>query len=142
MQPRVNIITLGVENLEKSKQFYAVGLGWTFSAISNENIIFFQLGGIVLALYSRAALAEDAQREYDDCSCFPGFTLAYNAESEAAVDAVLAKAKAAGAEIVKPGQAVFWGGYSGYFADPDGFLWEVAYNPHFTLARDGSVVLP
>lgn len=141
MQQRVSIITLGVSDLEVSKQFYINGLGWEAAASSNDNIIFFQLGGFGLALYSRTALADDAHVVMEG-DIVPPLTLAYNVEETQIVDQVLTTVQTIGGVIVKPAQKVFWGGYSGYFKDPDGFLWEVAYNPYFTLDADGSLQIP
>ena len=140
MEQRVSIVTLGVESLERSRQFYE-RLGWRASAASSEGITFFQLGGIALALYSRNELAKDANMSAE-AEGFKGFTLAFNTRSRSEVDATLAEAQKAGAKLVKPAQEAFWGGYSGYFADPDGFLWEVAWNPFFPIAEDGSIQLP
>ena len=141
MDPRLNIITLGVTDLAGSLRFYRDGLGWQPSAMSNEHIAFIQLGGVILGLYSGASLAADAQLPAAG-SGFAGFTLAQNVATREAVDAALARALAAGGTILKPAQDVFWGGYSGYFADPDGFAWEVAWNPHLKLSASGLVELP
>ena len=141
MEQRLSLITLGVADLARSRRFYEQGLGWAPSSAGNENVVFFQLGGIALSLYGRASLAEDARLE-DRGGGFGGITLAYNTRTREDVDAVLARAKAAGARILKPAEEAFWGGYSGYFADPDGHPWEVAWNPHFTLLPDGSLSLP
>ena len=127
MQPRISMITLGVQDLERSIQFYRDGLGLP-QMESPPNVAFFTLNGSWLGLYGRNELAQDAQVPAEG-SGFPGFALAHNVTSEAEVDALLQEAVEAGAKLVKPGQKVFWGGYSGYFSDPDGFLWEVAYNP-------------
>ena len=102
---------------------------------------FFEAGGVVLGLFGRAALAEDAHVE-NAAPAFSGVALAHNVANEADVDEVLKQAEAAGARILKPGQKVFWGGYSGYFADPDGHLWEVAFNPYWPLDADGRIILP
>jgi hypothetical protein len=141
MEQRLSLITLGVADLARSRRFYEQGLGWTPSSAGNENVVFFQLGGIALSLYGRASLAEDARLE-DRGGGFGGITLAYNTRAREEVDAVLARAEAAGARILKPAEEAFWGGYSGYFADPDGHPWEVAWNPHFTLLPDGGLSLP
>lgn len=141
MDRRLNIITLGVTDLARSIRFYRDGLGWQLSKVSNAHIALIPMGGIILALYGRESLAEDAQQPPPG-SGFAGFTLAQNVASKEAVRAALEKAQAAGGTILKPAQDVFWGGYSGYFADPDGFAWEVAWNPHFTLTESGQVVLP
>jgi uncharacterized protein len=140
MEQRISLITLGVADLERSRAFYE-RLGWRRSVRAAEGIAFFQAGGIAFALYPRAELAQDAGVKAEG-EGFRGFTLAFNARSRAEVDAVLAEAQAAGAATVKPAQEAFWGGYSGYFADPDGFLWEVAWNPGFAIAEDGSIRLP
>ena len=132
MDPRISIITLGVSDLERSTRFYRDGLGLP-QRPGPDGIAFFELRGTWLSLYPREALAEDATVPAEG-SGFPGFALAHNVASPEAVDATLKQAVDAGAELRKPGQEVFWGGYSGYFSDPDGFLWEVAWNPHFTIA--------
>jgi hypothetical protein len=131
MEPRISIITLGVSDMNRSVKFYRDGLGLPLPG-GSEGIAFFELKGTWLALYPHDALAEDATVPPEG-SGFPGITLAHNVRSKAEVDAVLRQAEAAGARIVKPAQDVFWGGYSGYFADPDGYLWEVAWNPQFPL---------
>lgn len=140
MEQRVSIITLGVEDLQRSREFYE-RLGWRRSMLKAEGIVFFQTGGMALALYPRHELAKDANISPDGGG-FSGISLAYNARSRAEVDAVLAEAVAAGAKLVKLAQEAFWGGYSGYFGDPDGCLWEVAWNPSFPIAEDGSVRIP
>lgn len=139
MEQRVSVITLGVADLARSRAFYERGMGWTVGD-SADPIVFFQLNGMVLSLYPRDALAEDAGMPSAG-SGFAGITLAHNVRSPAAVDEVLVQAETAGGRIVKPAEKAFWGGYSGYFADPDGHLWEVAYNPFWTLDVDGTVWL-
>lgn len=129
MKPRISMITLGVGNLEASVRFYESGLGLPRME-SPPEVAFFTLNGSWLGLYGREALAEDAGVSAQGGG-FAGITIAHNVESEAAVDAVMEQAIAAGARRVKPAQKVFWGGYAGYFADPDGYLWEIAYNPLF-----------
>jgi catechol 2,3-dioxygenase-like lactoylglutathione lyase family enzyme len=141
MEQRLSMVTLGVADLARSRRFYEEGLGWKASGLGDGNVVFFQLGGIVLALWGRGALAEDA-RLPDAGSGFGGIALAHNVRRREEADAVLAQAEAAGGRILKPAQDTFWGGYAGYFADPDGHLWEVAWNPHFTLGEDGSLRLP
>ncbi len=132
MKPRISLITLGVADLPRSRAFYE-RLGFAARQESTEDIAFMDTAnGLVLALFPREKLAEDAHADSTG-SGFPGFTLAHNVASPEEVDAVLAEAVAAGATLQKPGQKVFWGGYSGYFADPDGFLWEVAHNPFMDL---------
>lgn len=140
MQPRISLVTLGVSDLARARAFYEA-LGFIASSASQGDIVFFQCGGLGLALYPRDKLAEDALVP-DSRPGFSGITLAHNLSSEGQVDALMAQAAAAGARIVKPAQRVFWGGYSGYVADPDGHLWEIAHNPYFPLAEDGSLVLP
>jgi catechol 2,3-dioxygenase-like lactoylglutathione lyase family enzyme len=136
MKPRISLITLGVGDLPRSRAFYE-RLGFAVRQESTEDIAFLDTAnGLVLALFPREKLAEDAHANATPDSTgsgFPGFTLAHNVASPEDVDAVLAEAVAAGATLQKPGQKVFWGGYSGYFADPDGFLWEVAHNPFMDL---------
>lgn len=139
MEPRVSIITLGVQDVARARAFYET-LGFKASSSSRESVTFFDAGGVVLGLYGRGPLAEDATVE-DSPPGFSGVALAYNARSEVDVDAVLAEAVSAGAKLIKPAGKVFWGGYSGYFADRDGHLWEVAFNPYFKLSDDGRIQL-
>lgn len=137
MRPRISMITLGVGDLERSAKFYEEGLGFPRME-SPPEVAFFTLNGTWLGLYGRDALAADAGIRGEG-SGFSGVALAHNVSSEQQVDAVIGQAVAAGAVLVKKPQKVFWGGYSGYFADPDGHLWEVAYNPHFWVGpRDES----
>lgn len=140
MQPRLSLVTLGVGDLANSRRFYEA-LGFVASSASTETVTFFDAGGVVLGLFGRKSLAEDAHVA-DQPTGFAGITLAHNCGSEAEVDATLAHAVAVGAKLLKPGQKVFWGGYHGYFADPDGHLWEVAYNPFFPIDDAGRLVLP
>ena len=126
MKPRMSLVTLGVENLQRAITFYQQGLGFPRHG-EHENVAFFQLNGTWLGLYGREALAEDAQVPAEG-SGFNAFTIAHNVHSEAEVRDVMRQAADAGAEIVKEPQPAFWGGYSGYFKDPDGHLWEVAFN--------------
>jgi catechol 2,3-dioxygenase-like lactoylglutathione lyase family enzyme len=132
MRQKLNLITLGVSDFKRSLAFYETGLGWKKSASSMDDLALFPLGGMVLALYPKRLLAEDATVSPAG-SGFPGITLSYNAKSEREVEEVLNEVKALGATIVKPAQKVFWGGYSGYFRDPDGYLFEVAFNPFWEL---------
>lgn len=128
MKPRISMITLGVRDLQKSINFYEKGLGLP-RMDSPPEVAFFTLNGTWLGLYGWDALAEDAQTPTSQGNEFNGFALAHNLESEEQVDALFEEAIKAGAKAVKTPQKVFWGGYSGYFKDPDGHLWEVAYNP-------------
>ncbi len=137
MEQRVSIVTLGVGNLKRSREFYE-RLGWRRSGVGGDDVVFFQTGGMALALYARDDLAKDAKIAADGHG-FGGVALAYNTRSREEVDTVLAEAQAAGAKLLKPAEQAFWGGYSGYFSDPDGHLWEVAWNPSFPIAEDGSI---
>lgn len=139
LAPRLSIVTLGVSHVGRARAFYEA-LGWEPSPASQEAIVFFQLSGVVLALFDRNALADDANVAPAGDG-FRGVTLAHNVESEEAVDAALAHAISSGARLVKSASKVFWGGYSGYFSDPDGHLWEVAYNPFATFDEAGRLVL-
>lgn len=141
MEQRINLITLGVSDFKKSLHFYSEGLGWKPSSASQDDVAFFQMGGVVLSLYPKTALAEDAKVNSNG-NGFPGFSLAYNAKSEKEVEDVLSAVKQMGATILKPAEKVFWGGYSGYFSDPDGYLWEVAYNPFFKFDENDNLILP
>jgi catechol 2,3-dioxygenase-like lactoylglutathione lyase family enzyme len=137
MEQRLSLVTLGVADLARAQRFYEA-LGWK-RGNRDDGVVFFQLPGMVLALWSRTALAEDAR--VADGGGFGGITFAYNARSRAEVDATLAEARAAGARILKPAEDTAWGGYSGYFADVDGHAWEVAWNPFWTISADGTVRL-
>ena len=139
MRQRVSLVTLGVADLPRARAFYEA-LGWTTNAGPEDDVVFFQAGGMILALWGREALAEDCGIE-DTGGAFSGIALAHNVGSPAEVDAVVAEAEAAGATVSHPPAATFWGGYSGVFLDLDGHPWEVAHNPHWTLAEDGSVSL-
>ncbi len=140
MNQHLHIITLGVRDFKKSVKFYSETLGWKPSSNSNDDIAFFQAGGVVLGLYPREKLAEDALVSSEG-SGFAGITLAYNAGSEAEVDEIVSDLKAKGVKIIKEPQKVFWGGYSSYFADPDDYRWEVAYNPFFEFDENGNLKL-
>jgi uncharacterized protein len=140
VEPRLSFVTLGVADIARARAFYDK-LGFRASSASNPNVTFYEAGGVVLALFGRGALADDAKVE-DSAPGFSGVAIAHNVRSEAEVDGVLAEAVAAGAKLLKPGQKAFWGGYSGYFADPDGHIWEVAFNPFFPLDGTGRVQLP
>lgn len=140
MRQRLSFITLGTRDLARSRAFYRA-LGWRESSGSQASVAFFDAGGVVFALFGREALAEDAGVSPAG-NGYPGFALAHNVESAAAVDRTLDEAVAAGATLVRPAEKAFWGGYRGYFADPDGFLWEVCWNPFFPLDAEGGVLLP
>lgn len=139
MQPRLTLVTLGVTDLDRARTFYT-RLGFPILEGSGDNVVFLDAGGVLLGLFGRAALAHDAHVENSQPG-FSGVTLARVVASEAEVDALLAEAVAAGATLKQPGQKVFWGGYSGYFADLDGHLWEVAFNPFWPMDAAGRVVL-
>ena len=139
MDQRLTLVTLGVGDLGRSRRFYAA-LGWHEIEPRQESVAFFQLNGIGLSLFPRTELAKDAEIA-DSAAGFSGITLAHNLRSEAEVDALFAEMVAAGAAAVKSPRKVFWGGYSGYVADPDGHLWELAYNPFFPLDAVGNVTL-
>jgi catechol 2,3-dioxygenase-like lactoylglutathione lyase family enzyme len=139
MKQHLHIITLGVKDFETSKRFYSETLGWKI-ARPQEGIAFFQAGGVVLALYPRDMLAEDALVSAEG-NGFSGIALAYNAQSEAEVDEIIHDLRAKGVKIIKEPQKVFWGGYSSYFADPDDYRWEVAYNPFFAFDESGNLSL-
>lgn len=140
MKQTISFITLGVTDLARSRAFYKA-LGWQESSASQEGIAFYQAGSVAFALFQRDALAEDANVPSTG-NGFAAFTLAHNVESEAAVLSLLDEAVAAGAKLVRPADKVFWGGFRGYFADPDGFLWEACYNPFVALDDDGFIALP
>lgn len=139
MRQRVTVITLGVADLERARDFYEA-LGWTTGAAPADDVAFFQAGEMVLALWDRDKLAEDSCVK--DGGGWGGVTLALNVGSPAEVDAVTEEARAAGATIGREPAGTFWGGYSSVFTDPDGHPWEVAHNPHWTLTDDGGVRLP
>lgn len=132
MEQRITFITLGVKDLETSIDFYENKFGWQRSEMSNDNIVFFELNGISLALYSANELAKDATIEPEG-NGFKGFTISYNSTSEEEVNTIVKELKDKGVTIVKEPQKVFWGGYSSYIADPDGNLWEIAFNPFLKI---------
>ncbi len=137
---RLSLVTLGVSDVAAARAFYE-RLGFEAADFDSPEVCFFETKGTAFGLYGRQALAEDAAVSHEGDG-FRATSLALNLDSEAAVDAALAFAQSCGATITKPAERVFWGGYSGYFADPDGHLWEVAYNPVFELDRDGRVQFP
>ena len=138
VEQRLSLVTLGVRDLARARAFYEA-LGWSTGAEPDDDVVFFQSGGMVVGLWDRSQLAEDSG--VTDSGGWGGVTLAHNVGSPEEVDAVVAEAEAAGAKIARPGAPTFWGGYSGLFIDPDGHPWEVAHNPHWTIADDGSVSL-
>jgi hypothetical protein len=137
MEQRLSLVTLGVADLERAERFYSA-LGWQRTG-DDEDVVFFQCGGMVVALWDRGSLAEDSAVE--DAGGWGGVTLAVNLRSPDEVDTVLAEAAAAGAVIGRKGAETFWGGYSGVFIDPDGHPWEVAHNPFWTITADGRTLL-
>ena len=142
MEPRISIVTLGVSDLKRSYEFYHEGLGLPTTRTPESGIIFFQTGGVCLALYPLDKLAEDiSPSQSPERGQFPGITLAHNTKSKDEVDAILSLAEKAGGKIEKPAQNVFWGGYSGYFSDPDGYLWEVAFADFWNFNADGSLII-
>ena len=138
MRQRVSLITLGVADLGRSRAFYEA-LGWEVGAAPDDDVVFFQAGEMVLALWNRAKLAEDSA--VSDSGGWGGTTLALNLGSPAEVDAAIEEARAAGATIGREPAEAFWGGYSGIFIDPDGHPWEIAHNPHWRLAEEGGTFL-
>jgi len=138
MEQRVSLVTLGVRDLARARAFYE-GLGWRSGAGPGDDVVFFQAGCMIVALWDRRALAEDSA--VADGGGWGGVTLAYNARSTIDVDTVLGQARAAGGRIAREAGTTFWGGYSGVFVDPDGHPWEVAHNPGWHVHEDGSVTL-
>ena len=139
MEPRISLITLGVSDLARSRAFYE-SFGWHGQEV--EETVFFQVGSMALVLWSRAKLADDAGMRDRGSDGFGGIGLAHNARTQAEVDEIIALAQSAGATISKTAQATSYGGYAGYFADPDGHLWEIAHNPGFPLGPNGELLLP
>ncbi|WP_168381009.1 VOC family protein [Modicisalibacter radicis] len=140
MEQRVSLVTLGVSDLARARRFYEAGLGWRVGQAVEGEVVFFQLNGLILSLFHRDALARDAGITRPGAG-FGGIALAYNARSREDVDGVLAEARRAGGNLIKPAQETSWGGYSGYFTDPDGHLWEVAHNPYFPIDSEGRISL-
>jgi uncharacterized protein len=138
MEQRLSLVTLGVADLVRARGFYEA-LGWSTGATPDADVVFFQAGGMIVALWDRGRLAEDSG--VTDGGGWGGVTFAYNTRSPAEVDAVIEEARAAGGTIAREPGETFWGGYSGIFADPDGHPWEVAHNPRWTVNADGSVAL-
>ena len=138
MEQRLSLITLGVRDLARSRAFYEA-LGWTTGAAPEDDVVFFQAGGMIVALWGRDQLAADSGVE--DTEGWGGITLAHNVSSPQEVDAIIDEARAAGGRIAREPAETFWGGYSGVFVDPEGHPWEVAHNPGWTIAEDGSTLL-
>ena len=138
MEQRLSLVTLGVRDLGRARGFY-VAMGWRTSAGPDDDVVFFQTGCMIVALWDRKQLAEDSVVE--DSGGWGGTTLAFNTRSPEEVDTVLEEARAAGGTVARAGDKTFWGGYSGVFIDPDGHPWEVAHNPHWAVTDDGDVVL-
>ena len=140
MEQRISLITLGVADLERAVAFYESVVGWK-AAQSPPGIAFFDLDGIVFSLYPHGDLARDRKAEADGGrdGAYEGFALAHNVGSIEEVDSIFSRLNDKGATILKEPEHVFWGGYSGYFSDPDGHAWEVAYNPHWAIRKDGGV---
>jgi len=138
MEQRLSVITLGVADLARARAFYEA-LGWTTGAAPADDVVFFQAGGMVVALWGRSQLAEDSG--VTEGEGWGGITLAHNVRSPSEVDSLMSEAAGAGATITRRAGDTFWGGYSGVFLDPDGYPWEIAHNPHWTIAEDGSVTL-
>jgi catechol 2,3-dioxygenase-like lactoylglutathione lyase family enzyme len=142
MEPRISIVTLGVGDLERSVRFYRDGLGLPTTRKAEQGIVFFQTSGTCLALYPYRLLAGDVSEAFvAPRAKFPGITLAHNVRQKGDVERVLRQAEAAGGKIERAGHETDWGGYSGYFSDPDGYLWEVAWGA-FEMREDGSLVVP
>jgi predicted lactoylglutathione lyase len=139
MEQRLSLVTLGVADVERARGFYEA-LGWTTNAEPGDDVVFFQAGCLVVALWSREELAADSG--VTDGGGWGGITPAHNVRSPAEVDAVIEEARRAGARIARAGAETFWGGYSGVFVDPDGHAWEVAHNPRWTITDDGATRLP
>jgi catechol 2,3-dioxygenase-like lactoylglutathione lyase family enzyme len=138
---KLTLVTLGVADVAASRRFYE-GLGFRAAGIDNAGVAFFDMNGVVLGVFGREDLAEDANTRIESGDRSPRISLAINLESEAAVDAAMAFAARQGGRVTQPARKVFWGGYAGYFADPDGFLWEFAYNPFWPLDAEGRPQLP
>ena len=138
MEQRLSLITLGVRDLDRARRFYEA-MGWSHRAAPEDDVVFFQVSGMIVALWGRDKLAEDSAVE--DGGGWGGITLAYNTRSPEEVDAVIGEARAAGATIGREPGSTFWGGYSGVFIDPEGHPWEVAHNPGWRIEEDGSTYL-
>lgn len=141
LSPRLSLLTLGVTDLARARSFYEKAFGWTASSASQEDVVFFKTDGAIVALFPRHLLAQDAGvPAYGEG--FSGATYAFNVAEKSEVGKVVYRAEAAGAKITKPPQDAFWGGHTAYFRDPEGHLWEIAWNPHFPIGADGFPTLP
>jgi len=138
MEQRISLITLGVADLQRAVAFYEQVVGWK-AELSPPGVVFFDLNGVVFALWPHDELAKDLGMTGDNVPAYRGYSLAHNVRSEQEVDAIFARLKNNGATIVKQPQKAFWGGYSGYFSDPDGHTWEITYNPFWLIQKDGRV---
>ena len=138
MEQRLSLVTLGVADLARAQAFYEQVVGWK-AVVSPPGVVFFDLNGVVFSLFPHEELEKDMNAAGGSDRVSRGFTLAYNARSKEEVDSIFAQLKKNGATIVKAPEKAFWGGYSGYFSDPDGHKWEVAYNPYWTILTDGRV---
>jgi catechol 2,3-dioxygenase-like lactoylglutathione lyase family enzyme len=142
MEPRISIVTLGVQDLQRSYEFYHRGLGFPTTRDPDQGIIFFQMQGVCLALYPLDKLAMDVSPDLpNDRDAFPGITLAHNTRTKSEVDDILGSAESAGGKLLKAARIADWGGYSGYFSDPDGYVWEVAWSADWQFHDDGSLVI-
>ena len=142
MDPRLTLITLGVHDLDRAIAFYRDVVGWTPASVVDGDVAFFDLGGVILALWRHRDLAADSGLTADGLGAYHGFALAHNLRSPAEVDAVFARLHERGAAIAKWPVATDWGGYSGYFVDPDGHRWEIAHNPFWPIRDDGRIAFP
>jgi catechol 2,3-dioxygenase-like lactoylglutathione lyase family enzyme len=141
MEPRLTLVTLGVEDLDRAIAFYRDVIGWS-PASTDDGVAFFDLDGTILALWPHRDLAADSGLPHDGLGRYHGFALAHNARSREEVDAIFASLRAHGVDVAKPPVETDWGGYSGYFTDPDGHYWEVAHNPFWPLREDGRIAFP
>lgn len=141
MEQRLTMVTLGVANVARSRAFYE-GLGFKSSSFKADDVAFFQMAGTVLSIYDRKSLANDIGATEKHAGGFNGVTLAWNARTEQEVDAAISEAVKAGAALIKEAEQTSWGGYAGYIADPDGHLWEIAFNPYWPLDEKGALQLP
>jgi hypothetical protein len=141
MEPRLTLVTLGVEDLDRAIAFYRDVIGWSPASTDN-GVAFFDLDGTILALWPHRDLAADTGLPHDGLGPYHGFALAHNARSREEVDAIFASLRAHGVDVAKPPVETDWGGYSGYFTDPDGHHWEVAHNPFWPLREDGRIAFP